>query len=167
MKRRTGLLLIVLTTITFITAQNKTHFKVATYNIRLETPIDSGARAWQKRKFDVARIIHNYKFDIIGVQEVGNSSQEADLKNLIPEYSYFGKGRDSQDGTKGEQIGIFYRSNRYVINQKGSFFLSESPDVMSKGWDADFRRMCVWTKLKDIENNRELFVFCSHFDHIG
>ena len=167
MKKRAGLLLIVISVSLFVSAQNKHNFRVATYNIRLETPADSGARAWQNRKFDVARLIHNYKFDIIGVQEVGSASQEADLKKLIPEFSYFGKGRDSQNGKKGEQIAVFFRTNRYKILEKGSFFLSETPEIMSKGWDADFRRMCVWTKLHDRKNQLDFYVFCTHFDHIA
>jgi len=170
MKRLTGLMLIGFLSVMVISAQlieKKLNFRIATYNIRLETPADSGARAWEKRKLDVARIVKTYKFDIFGVQEVGSSKQEADLKVLIPEFSYFGKGRDSEDGTKGEQIGVFYRTNRFLVKEKGSFFLSQTPDIMSKGWDADFRRMCVWTKLYDKNLHKEFFVFCTHFDHIG
>ncbi|MEI8273643.1 MAG: endonuclease/exonuclease/phosphatase family protein [Paludibacter sp.] len=170
MKKLTELMLIGFLSVMAVSAQlneKKLSFLIATYNIRLETPADSGARAWEKRKFDVKRIVQDYKFDIFGVQEVGSSKQEADLKALIPEFSYFGKGRDSQDGTKGEQIGVFYKTNRFSVKVKGSFFLSETPELMSKGWDADFRRMCVWTKLYDRDLNKDFFLFCTHFDHIG
>ena len=170
MKRLTGLILIGFLSVMAVSAQlneKKHNFRIATYNIRLETPADSGARAWEKRKLDVERIIKANSFDIFGVQEVGSSKQEADLKALIPEFSYFGKGRDSGDGIKGEQIGVFYRINRFSVNENGFFFLSETPDIMSKGWDADFRRICVWTKLYDKNLNKEFFVFCTHFDHIG
>ena len=143
------------------------HFRVATFNIRLQTPSDSDARAWDKRKIDVARIIKQYDFDIFGVQEVGNSKQEADLIALIPNYTYFGKGRDNQQGTEGEQIGIFFKTKRYSVKDKGSFFLSETPEIMSKGWDAACRRMCVWTKLYDKQTKATFIVFCTHFDHIG
>lgn len=143
------------------------HLRVATFNIRLQTPADSGVRAWDKRKTDVARIIKQYDFDVFGVQEVGNSKQEADLKALIPNYTYFGKGRDNQQGTEGEQIGIFFKTKRYSVINKGSFFLSETPEMISKGWDGAFRRMCVWTKLYDKQTKATFFVFCTHFDHVG
>ena len=68
---------------------------------------------------------------------------------------------------KGEQIGVFYHKSRFERKEFGSFFLSETPEVMSKGWDADFRRMCVWTKLFDKQSNQAFYVFCTHFDHIG
>jgi len=140
---------------------------VATYNIRLQTPADSAARSWDHRKTQIAKLIKKYKFDIFGVQEVGNPKQETDLKALIPGFTYFGKGRDNQQGTEGEQIGIFYRTNRFTIRDYGSFFLSPTPEIMSIGWDAAFRRMCVWTKLHDKLSNNTFYVFCTHFDHLG
>jgi endonuclease/exonuclease/phosphatase family metal-dependent hydrolase len=101
------------------------------------------------------------------VQEVGSKNQEADLKALIPGYAYFGKGRENVAGTDGEQVGIFYKTNRFKLKEKGSFFLSETPDTISLGWDAVCRRMCVWTKLYDSKCNMTFYVFCTHFDHMG
>ena len=142
-------------------------FRVATFNIRLQTSADTAARAWEKRKTDVARIIKEYDFDIFGVQEIGNTQQETDLKGLIPGYTYYGKGRDNQQGTIGEQIGIFFKTKRYELVDKGSFFLSGTPDTLSKGWDAAYRRMCVWSKLYDTKTKKSFYIFCTHFDHIG
>jgi endonuclease/exonuclease/phosphatase family metal-dependent hydrolase len=150
-----------------IKSQSKKIFRVATFNIRLQTSADTAARSWDKRKTDVARIIKQYDFDVFGVQEVGNLKQEADLKTLIPNYTYFGKGRDNQQGAAGEQIGVFFKTKRYLLSENGSFFLSETPEKMSKGWDADYRRMCVWTKLFDRKTKTSFYVFCTHFDHIG
>lgn len=151
----------------FAMKSSSTKLRVATFNVRLQTTADTAARSWDKRKTDVARIIHQYDFDVFGVQELGNSKQEAELKALIPSYTYFGKGRDNPQGTSGEQIGVFYKTKRYMLKEKGSFFLSETPDTLSKGWDADYRRMCVWTKLYDRKDKRAFYVFCTHFDHIG
>ena len=150
-------------------AKKKTEmpFRVATFNIRLQTSADTAAHSWEKRKTDVARIIKQYDFDIFGVQEIGNTQQEADLKVLIPTYTYFGKGRDNQQGTDGEQIGILFKTIRYELAEKGAFFLSDTPDTISKGWDGDYRRMCVWTKLYEIKTKKSFYVFCTHFDHVG
>ena len=144
-----------------------TKLNIATYNIRLQTSADSEARSWGNRKSGVARVIKEHDFDVFGVQEVGNVNQETDLKALIPNYSYFGKGRDNNEGTAGEQIGIFYKKERFVVKEQGSFFLSETPDTMSMGWDAVCRRMCVWTKLYDLKSKTSFYVFCTHFDHMG
>lgn len=140
---------------------------IATFNIRVQTIEDLGERSWQRRKKDVAKVIKQHDFDIFGVQEVVNKVQQSNLKKLLPQYTYFGKGRDNQQGTAGEQIGIFYKTKRFEAKEKGSFFLSETPDTISKGWDAALRRMCVWTKFQDLQTSAEFYVFCSHFDHMG
>jgi len=168
MKKNWGVILMFLVcSAQLVGVEGLAKLNVATYNIRLQTAADTAARSWDNRKTDVARVIKQYDFDVFGVQEVGNKNQEADLKALIPEYTYFGKGRDSQDGTKGEQIGIFFKINRFELKEKGSFFLSQTPDTISKGWDAAYRRMCVWEKLYDVQNKVEFYVFCTHFDHMG
>lgn len=147
--------------------QTENQYRVATFNIRLQTAADTAARSWEKRKTDVARIIKQYDFDVFGVQEIGNPQQEAELKNMIPNYTYFGKGRDNEQGTMGEQIGILFKTKRYELAEKGAFFLSETPETMNKGWDAAYRRMSVWIKLCDKKTKKTLYVFCTHFDHVG
>jgi endonuclease/exonuclease/phosphatase family metal-dependent hydrolase len=170
-KRTYTIFIYLLACIQLFAAGNKdtkpVRMHIATYNIRLQTPVDSVERSWTSRKTDVAKMIKKNDFDIFGVQEIGNQRQEADLKALIPEYGYFGKGRDNVAGTEGEQVGIFYKTKRFVSKEKGSFFLSETPDTISKGWDAALRRMCVWTKFQDRFSKTEFYVFCTHFDHMG
>ncbi len=153
--------------LTFIQAQPKDSISIASYNIRLETPADTGARAWKNRKSDLAKIFKQNKFDIVGVQEIGSNKQKNDLMKLLPSFTYYGKGRDNQQQTAGEQIGIIFKSKRFKLKQHGSFFLSETPEILSKGWDADFRRLCVWARFYDLQSKYEFYVFNSHFDHVG
>jgi endonuclease/exonuclease/phosphatase family metal-dependent hydrolase len=49
----------------------------------------------------------------------------------------------------------------------GHFWLSESPEVPSQGWDAALPRMVTWGKFRARKSNREFFVFNTHFDHRG
>lgn len=37
----------------------------------------------------------------------------------------------------------------------------------SKGWDAQFKRVCTWIKLYDKLNKKEFLVFNTHYDHVG
>ncbi len=46
-------------------------------------------------------------------------------------------------------------------------FLSETPDKASKGWDAALNRMCNWLYLKDNISEKKVYIFNTHFDHIG
>ena len=112
-------------------------FRVMTYNIRYAGNEETdGVNAWSKRKNLVASMISFNHADIIGVQEA-LLLQLDDLTELLPGYSWVGFGRD--DGVKkGEFSAILFRNDRFEVLTHSTFWLSETPDVPSKGWDAAF-----------------------------
>lgn len=139
---------------------------VGTYNLRYDNPADSG-NLWKDRMPVVASLIRFNKFDILGTQE-GLENQLADLSAAMPEYERYGVGRD--DGKQaGEHSAIFFRKDRFEIIDKGDFWLSETPDRPSKGWDAKCcNRLCSWVELRDKHMaNQSLYVYNVHFDHQG
>lgn len=140
---------------------------IATYNIRLQTSADKDERSWTNRKSQVGRLIYNHRFDVFGVQEIGSSAQENDLKAMLPAYDFYSKGRDNTSGTKGERLAVFYNKIRFSLLEKGRFFLSQTPDVASKGWDAAYNRICLWVKLKDKRTGKNFYFYNTHFDHEG
>lgn len=101
------------------------------YNIRCDTPVD-GDNAWPYRKERVEALIRFYGFDVLGVQEA-KPSQMSDLR-AMPGFASVGVGRDG--GDRGEYSAIFYRTDRLRVLDSGTFWLSETPDTVSKGWDA-------------------------------
>lgn len=140
--------------------------RIANYNVRIA--VDGGTKAWASRKQYVADIIKNkYDFDLFGVQELRNTTQESELMAYLTEYTRFSKGRDNTAGTAGERLAIVYKAARFDRIKSGFFFLSTTPDVASIGWDAAFNRICLWSKMRDKLNNQEFYFFCSHFDHKG
>lgn len=140
--------------------------RIANYNVRIA--VDGGTKAWESRKQYVADIIKNkYDFDLFGVQELRNTTQESELMAYLTEYTRFSKGRDNTAGTAGERLAIVYKAARFDRIKSGFFFLSTTPDVASIGWDAAFNRICLWSKMRDKLNNQEFYFFCSHFDHKG
>lgn len=138
---------------------------LGTYNIRMETAADTG-NLWIDRAPIVASLIKFHGFDIFGTQE-GFRNQLDDIERQLPEYDYYGVGRD--DGReKGEHSAIFYRKTRFALLDSGDFWLSPTPDKPSKGWDARCcNRLCSWVKLRDTVGGREFFVFNAHYDHEG
>jgi endonuclease/exonuclease/phosphatase family metal-dependent hydrolase len=140
-------------------------FRVMTYNIRLDTPRD-GVNQWSLRKDRVASLIRYHEADLFGVQEA-LPHQMTDLKTALPAFDWYGAGRD--DGkNKGEFSGIFYRSDRFELLDKDTFWLSKTPEIPgSKGWDADVTRVCSWVKLRDRWTLQTFYHFNTHFDHIG
>lgn len=137
---------------------------VAAYNLRMDTPRDN-ENAWPKRKDYVKGLIKFHDFDIIGTQE-GFKHQIKDILEL-PEYASVGKGRD--DGKEaGEHSAIIYKKDRFKLLSTGDFWLSETPNVPGKGWDAKCcNRIATWAKFKDAKSKKTFFVFNVHFDHEG
>ncbi|MES2163382.1 MAG: endonuclease/exonuclease/phosphatase family protein [Pseudomonadota bacterium] len=137
---------------------------VATYNLRYNNAGD-GANAWPARKEMVKSLIRYHEFDIFGTQE-GLADQIADLAQM-EEFDHVGVGRD--DGkSAGEHSAIYFRKSRFALQGKGDFWLSETPDRPSFGWDATCcHRLASWAHLRDRSNGRSFFVFSVHFDHQG
>ena len=125
------------------------------------TPIN----AWSERKEKVRDLIVRHDFDLFGTQE-GLIGQIEYLETL-KDYRRHGVGRD--DGKKeGEHAAIFWKHRRFKLLDAGDFWLSETPDRPSLGWDAlHCRRICSWIKLQDRTDKTIFFVFCAHFDHEG
>ncbi|MBD0256980.1 MAG: endonuclease/exonuclease/phosphatase family protein [Cytophagales bacterium] len=145
-------------------AQQNTPLVVASYNLRYHTAND-GVNAWPNRKEMVKNLVRYHAFDLFGTQE-GLRPQLNDLAEL-EEYAFVGKGRD--DGREaGEHSAIFYRKDRFRLLQSGDFWLSQTPDRPSLGWDATCcNRICSWARFKDLRTDREFYLFSAHFDHQG
>lgn len=140
--------------------------KVMTYNIRCgycEKPDD--INNWAKRKFLVAYMIKTHDPDLIGLQEA-EQFQILDLVEMLDDYGWFGVGRD--DGKlQGESAAILYKKDKFKLEKKNTLWLSETPNIASKGWDAALNRTVTIVKLKEINSSKEFYFFNTHFDHIG
>lgn len=138
---------------------------LATYNVRLQTTTDTG-NLWVQRAPNVIALIKFHQFDIFGTQE-GFRNQLTDIQNGLPGFEFYGVGRD--DGRdQGEHSAIFYKRDRFTLVRNGDFWLSQTPDQPSKGWDATCcNRLCSWVYLTDKLTGRNFYVFNAHFDHQG
>ena len=139
---------------------------VGTYNMRLHLGIDEErGDCWAKRCQVICDQINFEHPDIFGTQEL-ISDQVHDLLRSLDNYGYVGVARD--DGKEaGEYAAILYDKNRLTLLDSGNFWLSETPDRPSMGWDAAYVRICTWGKYKDKDSRKIFFFFNLHMDHIG
>lgn len=136
---------------------------VMSYNIRLATGDLYTEHRWRYRAPLVLRVIENNMPDILGVQEM-KKIQENHFEKYLVGYGSYTPYRSK--GVSAEACGIYYNESRFELLDKGVFFLSETPDKQSIGWDAEFPRICSWVRLKD-KNGKEIYVFNTHLDHKG
>ena len=148
------------------TAHRFTTLQVGTYNIRNDNRGDSlKGNGWGQRLPIIAQQILFHDLEIFGTQE-GKYNQLEQMKALLPGYEYIGAGRD--DGIHaGEHSAIFYKTEVFDLLDHGDFWLSPTPDVPSKGWDAALNRICTWGHFRVKETRQELYYMSLHMDHIG
>lgn len=137
---------------------------VMSFNIRYDNPED-GSNVWKNRLPKVNAFLDSIAPDVIGAQEVLHNQLE-DLLSAHSGYAYYGVGRE--DGLeKGEYQPLFWKKDNFELIDKGHFWLSETPNTPSLGWDAACERTAVWVILKKKKTGREFFFLNTHLDHMG
>ena len=156
---KTSLLMFLFTTVGV--AQNLT---VISYNIRYNSQSD-GEDIWDLRKGELVGQINQHSPDSFGVQEA-TQIQIQYILEALPEYGYVGVGRD--DGaSKGEYSAVFYLKEKFKLLESKTFWLSETPEEVSVGWDAALPRICTYAQFKEHTTGRVFWHFNTHFDHVG
>ena len=145
---------------------HKSELRVMTFNIRLSPREDfDGDNCWNNRREAVVRMIGETKPDLFGIQE-GYIVQVNYMDDNLPEYGRYGVCRD--DGLeRGEANAIFWRKDRFDMKQCDTYWLSETPDTVSLGWDGACRRIVTWAQLYDKKRKCDVWFFNTHFDHVG
>ena len=111
------------------------------------------------------KMIKEAKPSSFGVQEAHIQWMKA-LCEGLPEYDYVGVGRE--DGKEeGEFSAVFYLKDKFTASDSGNFWISETPDVPSKGWDSACTRIATYVKLTDKETGKSYIHFNTHLDHVG
>lgn len=136
---------------------------IMSFNIRNGNAKD-GENSWEYRKKDLCDLLNYENPDIIGMQEV-HDFQLNDILQLCHSYASVGAGRD--DGKKGEQTPILWKKSRFNLQDWGYFWLSETPEIPSIGWDAKYLRTATWTLLKDKTSGQSFYVINTHLDNKG
>ena len=143
--------------------------KVLSFNVRLDTSETDPTNNWPNRKEACVELIKDQKPSLIGFQEAKYTSQWLYLKEqLADEYDGWGLNRDTgkESGT-GEVMGILYNKSKVQKIDGGTFWLSETPDVCSIGWDAACMRTATWGIFKHLATNRYFLYVNTHLDHKG
>ncbi len=146
----------------FETKTNEDALRIMSFNIRCT---NVGRDTWEDRIGIVTETIVKSGSDSVGVQEATPEWMQT-LDKELEAYDYVGVGRD--DGKNmGEFSAIFYLKDKYNLLDSGTFWLSETPDTPSLGWDAGCKRVCTWAVLENKTTGEKYVHVNSHFDHVG
>ena len=158
-------MLVMLPFVSSAQKQTKDHdLKVMSYNIRMGAAKD-GTNSWEYRYPATALMLEDQKPDVFGVQEAFNY-QIRFIEDNFMDYDCVGVGRD--DGKqKGEFMSIFWNKKTVKMIKWGTFWLSETPDKPSMGWDAACKRTATWALMKDKKTGKQFYFVNTHLDHRG
>lgn len=156
---------IILSVLLFVfTFSAEAQIEVMSYNIKFANETE-GENSWSKRKDHLTTQLKFYEPHIFGVQEA-ILEQLQHFETEMGKYKYIGVGRD--DGKEaGEFSAIFYKTSQFEVLEEDTFWLSETPQEVSVGWDAAMERVCTYGRLKNKTSGEEFWVFNTHFDHVG
>lgn len=141
-------------------AQNR----AMTYNIRYAT-INDKENQWDNRKAELCELLKYYRPGFIGLQE-SLPIQNEYIDEQLPSYKYIGFGREGE-GSNSESAPIFYNSTLYQLLDYEVFWLSPTPNEVSIGWDASFKRVATMGIFLEVMSRDTLIVINTHFDHMG
>lgn len=148
-----------------ITAAEKgDNITVMSTNVRTWSPTDLGKKSWFYRADLLVKNIASVKPDIIGFQEV-TPMHYSYLTETLKGYDNVIEYRDNSPFH--EACPVFFNTERFTLEDKGSFWLSKTPEKMSKDWGAACYRICSYTILKEKESEKSLVVFNTHLDHVS
>lgn len=135
---------------------------VMSYNVYIA---GVGKKSPENRTPLVVKTIKEQAPDSFGLQEADIDWIKR-ISSELPEYAWVGKGRD--DGAEGGEFSpVFYLKDKYNLIDSGTFWLSETPDTPSKGWDAMYKRVCTWAELEEKETGKRYVHMNAHMDHMG
>ena len=140
--------------------------KVISFNIRYNSwdNID-GDNGWPYRKDAVVKMILEERPAAIGLQEA-LVDQLQYLDSNLPGYKRIGVGRD--DGKEaGEFMAIYYDTSQLILDFSKTLWLSETPEVPSKGWDAACYRTATVARFFDKKTHTQFYYVNTHLDHVG
>ncbi len=137
--------------------------KIMSFNIRCA---NVGKETWQQRIGIVCKTIFDSNADSVGIQEAHTRWMRVLKWKLHKKYACIGIGREN-GRHRGEHSAIFYLKDKYNLIDQGNFWLSETPDVPSVGWDANCKRICTWGIFENKATKERYMHINTHFDHIG
>ena len=170
MKMNLGMVLAALMFVVGCATAPNDAIKVASYNIRLSGSngrADYGTpNAWKERKDDLLSLVRKLDLDVFGLQEVCPDQAQFLKENLVG-YEFVGEHRNA-DRKSGEASPVCYRKSRFEALERGTFWLSPTPDTPGlKGWGAACPRVCSYLILRDRSTGKKFCFANAHTDHIS
>lgn len=136
------------------------HLKIVSFNIRCCDDKDGHAISERAPRLHAA--ISPIAPDLIGFQEYRPAWETYIEQYFGGQYELFNKYRSTESP---ESAPILWRKDRFSCLDKGYFWLSDTPDEESRGWDEVYNchRICEYVLLEERESGRRFSFMNTHY----
>ena len=145
-----------------IPAVSEDTYKIMSYNIKYSNFITK--TKWDKRKEVIKQKINDGDPDIIGFQEVTSGTQSWTLKETLRD-KYVEVFHGRRGNGFGEGTPIYYKRDKFDLIHEDVFWLSTTPNEPSTLKGSNIPRICVFVRLKDKRNNKEIVYYNTHLPY--
>ena len=133
---------------------------VISFNIRFGD--DENGYSIAERAPRLEKVIKSYNADLIGVQEYTPLWEENIEKMFLDNYGFFNKYRTSTGWM--ESAPILWKKDKFECLKTGYFWLSDTPEVESGGWDEiNHNRICIYAILREKQSGTEFTFMNTHY----
>lgn len=140
--------------------------RIMTFNIpygNIKVSDGNGQNTWANRAKAIHHYIDSIAPDLMGIQE-GVKDELTSILAGTPGYAMVGCARN--DGAEaGEYTPILYRTERFLLEASGNYWLTDTPDKPSKTPDAICYRVATWALLTDKVTGARFIYTNTHLDH--
>ena len=125
--------------------------------------VNTPTNTWEMRAEHLHAYIRQVSPDLIGMQEPVRNELVSILSGT-PGYAMVGCGRD--DGAeKGEYTPIIYKTDRFYVQQYGNYWLTDTPDVVSRVPGSTHNRIATWALMIDKESGAKFLYTNTHLSY--
>ena len=156
--------------------------RIMSFNIlqggKRDGSLETKGHEWKAvRKLPCINMFKDINPDIAMLQEC-RREQLNDLKANLPFYTYYSYAKDGvlskgfKDGdahndasfkNSGQRNVIMLRTGMFEVLQWGKFWISDTPHMISKGFETKGTKITLWLKIRHIISGKEFHIFNSHF----
>ena len=132
-----------------------------TFNLRCCD--DENQNSIAERAPRVREVLSRYHVDVLCFQEISEKWQPHLEADYLKDFDMYLQYRN-QTGYR-EGLAILWKKEKFICLKKGHFWLSDTPEVESRGWDAVYNcyRICSYAILKEKESGKSFVVMNTHY----
>ena len=137
------------------------NLKILTQNVRYADDPDGNSVKERTTRFKA--LLEEYRPDVVGAQEV--TYEWYTYLSTLENYALVGESKTGKDNEEGDWTPIMYNVDRFVLMDSDTFWLTDTPDVVSKIDGATVVRICTWAELFDRYTGETIIMANTHIDH--